>query len=66
MGVEKTPLLADFWPHGGVAIEYGIFRDAHGTSERCVFILDDTGKVKWKKIYPIAERPDIEEIVAQL
>jgi peroxiredoxin len=66
MGVEKTPLLADFWPHGAVAANYGIFRDAHGTSERCVLILDDTGKVKFKKIYPIPERPDIEEIIAQL
>jgi peroxiredoxin len=66
MGVEKTPLLADFWPHGGIAIEYGIFRDADGTSERCVFILDGTGKVKWKKVYPVEQRPDIEEIVGQL
>ena len=66
MGVEKIRLISDFWPHGGVALEYGIFRDAHGTSERCVFILDDAGKVKWKKIYPIPERPDIEEIIAQL
>ncbi|MFH1312425.1 MAG: peroxiredoxin [Candidatus Eisenbacteria bacterium] len=66
MGVEKIRLLSDFWPHGAVAIEYGIFRDEHGTSKRAVLILDDTGKVKFKKIYPIPERPDIEEIIAQL
>jgi peroxiredoxin len=66
MGVEKTRLLSDFWPHGAVAVAYGIFRDAHGTSERSVFVLSDTGTVKFHKIYPIAERPDIEEIMAQL
>jgi hypothetical protein len=27
MGIEDTPLLADFWPHGGVAQAYGIFRE---------------------------------------
>jgi peroxiredoxin len=34
IGVEKTSLLADFWPHGGVASAYGIFREADGVPER--------------------------------
>ncbi len=36
IGVEATSLLADFWPHGGVASAYGIFREADGFSERAV------------------------------
>jgi peroxiredoxin len=63
IGVEETPLLADFWPHGGVASVYGIFREADGFSERAVFILDRDGVIRFKKIYPISEVPDIAEIL---
>lgn len=63
IGVKETPLLADFWPHGEVAKAYGIFRERNGFSERAVFIVDKEGVVRFKKIYPIKELPDIEEIV---
>lgn len=63
IGVEHTPLLADFWPHGGVASAYGIFREADGISERAVLVLDSDGVIRFRKIYPISERPDIAEIV---
>jgi peroxiredoxin len=63
IGIEKTPLLADFWPHGGVAEAYGIFREENGFSERAVFVVDITGMVRFKKVYPIKEKPDIEEIL---
>ena len=66
MGVEKTPLLSDFWPHGGYAAELGLFRDVEGTAKRAVVILDAEGKVAWKKVYPIPEVPDIEEIMSEL
>ncbi|MFZ1947876.1 MAG: redoxin domain-containing protein, partial [bacterium] len=66
LGITKTPLLADFWPHGGVAAQYGIFRERNGYSERAVFILDENGVVRFKKIYPIKEVPDIKEIVAEV
>ena len=64
LGIAKTGLLADFWPHGGVARSYGIFREVEGTSKRAVFVVGADGKVKFKKIYPIPERPDIKEIIA--
>ena len=64
IGVSATPILADFWPHGGVAAAYGIFRERNGFSERAVFIIDAAGKVAWKKVYPIREVPDIGEILA--
>ena len=63
LGITKTPLLADFWPHGGVISSYGIFREADGFSERAVFIIDAAGKVRFKKIYPIKQVPDIKEII---
>lgn len=63
IGIQETALVADFWPHGGVAKAYGIFRERNGFSERAVFILDEEGVVRFKKIYPIREVPDIGEIL---
>ncbi len=66
MGVQATALLADFWPHGDVAQEYGIFREKNGFSERAVFVVDEDGVIRFKKVYPIREAPDIEEILKAL
>ena len=32
LGIKKTALLCDFWPHGKVAKLYGVFRDKDGFS----------------------------------
>lgn len=66
IGVKETALLADFWPHGGVAQAYGIFREKNGFSERAVLIVDREGIIRFKKIYPIKQVPDIEEILKAL
>ena len=66
IGIEETSLLADFWPHGGAAQAYGIFRKKNGFSERAVFIVDRVGVIRFKKVYPIREVPDIEEILKAL
>jgi alkyl hydroperoxide reductase subunit AhpC len=63
MGVEETALLSDYWPHGEVAQSYGVFREADGFSERAVFVVDGDGVVQWKKVYPIGEQPDVDEIL---
>lgn len=63
--ISKTGLLADFWPHGGVAKALGIFRE-DGISERANIIVDENGRVAFTKIYPIAQLPDIDEIIEQL
>jgi len=66
LGIQETRLLADFWPHGGVARAYGIFREKNGFSERAVFIVDAEGIIRFKKIYPMREVPDIGEILTAL
>ena len=66
IGLKETRILADFWPHGGVAKDYGVFREANGFSERAVFIVDKDGVIRFKKVYPIRERPDINEILQAL
>ncbi len=66
IGVTETALLADFWPHGGVAIRYGVFFDDFGFSKRAVFIVDEEGVVTFKKVYPTKQVPDIMEILENL
>jgi peroxiredoxin len=39
-------LLADFWPHGQVAKEYGVFLDVKGLSNRATFIIDAQGIIR--------------------
>jgi len=63
LGVKQTLLLSDFWPHGGVAQKYGIFRENLGISERANIILDEELKVAFIKVYDIPELPDIQEIL---
>ena len=66
LGIKETPLIADFWPHGGVARLYGIFREKEGFSERANIILDERGMVVFVKIYKIGQLPDINEIISVL
>lgn len=66
MMVTKLPMIADFWPHGQIAINLGIFRDADGFSERANILINEEGVVEWIKVYPIKELPDIEVILAHL
>ncbi len=64
--IEHTRLLADFWPHGSLANQLGIFRDKDGYSERANIIIDEQGKVMFVKVYPTKELPDINEIIKAL
>lgn len=61
--IKNTGLLADFWPHGAAAKSLGLFREKDGISQRANVIIDETGKVCFLKVYPIAELPDIREII---
>lgn len=64
--LKKLPLLSDFWPHGKVAQDYGIFHEEFGMSERANIIVDEQGVVRWVKVYPMSQLPDIEEVFAEL
>ncbi|TDW28448.1 peroxiredoxin [Cryobacterium psychrophilum] len=39
-------LLSDFWPHGGVAKEYGVFLEAKGFANRATFLIDQGGIIR--------------------
>ena len=63
LGVANVKLLADFWPHGKVAQDYGLFREEQGFSDRANVLIDEAGKVTWVKVYDIPELPDIAEVL---
>jgi peroxiredoxin len=66
LGITRTRLLADFWPHGQVAKLFGIFREKEGFSERANIIVDEAGKIIFFKVYEIGQLPDIQEIISFL
>jgi glutaredoxin len=65
LGGISYPLLSDFWPHGAVAQQYGVFRE-DGRSERALFIVDKQGIVRYVDIHDIDDQPDNEEALRVL
>ncbi len=57
-------LLSDFWPHGDVAREYGVFLDSHGIATRGTFLIDRDGIVRWSLVTGPREARDVDDIVA--
>lgn len=66
MGLNNLRILADFWPHGGVAGKLGLLRGKEGFSERANLLLDENGSLIWSRIYEIPELPDIDEVLSVL
>ncbi len=54
-------LLADFWPHGAVATEYGVFVEAKGAAKRGTFIIDKAGILRWSVIHEMGEARDADD-----
>ena len=63
LGISKTQLLCDFWPHGTVAQQYGLFRSTNGFSERANVIVDEDQKVVFVRVYLVHSVPDIQEVI---
>jgi peroxiredoxin (alkyl hydroperoxide reductase subunit C) len=52
------PLLADFWPHGQVAQDYGVFNAKAGFALRGTFLVDKTGTVRFAEVNGPGEARD--------
>jgi peroxiredoxin len=52
------PLLADFWPHGKVAQEYGVFNDHAGIANRGTFLVDIHGVIRFAEMKQPGEARD--------
>ncbi|ELT46115.1 peroxiredoxin [Arthrobacter nitrophenolicus] len=59
-------LLADFWPHGGVASSYGVFDEETGMARRGTFIIDAAGTIRYTVVNPRGQARDFEEYRAAL
>ncbi|MCU1424737.1 MAG: peroxiredoxin [Microbacteriaceae bacterium] len=59
-------LLSDFWPHGAVAKEYGVFLDSKGFANRATFLIDINGIIRASFITAPGEARSIEEYRAAL
>ena len=55
------PLLADFWPHGGVAQAYGVFNEVAGIANRGTFLVDKQGIVRFAEMNPPGQGRDADE-----
>lgn len=59
-------LLSDFEPKGAVSRLYGVYREADGTSERALFVIDGDGVVRWSYRSPIGVNPGADGILIAL
>jgi len=66
LGIKKTRLLADFWPHGGVAQMYDVFDSIKGYSRRANIVVDEFGRIIFVGEYPAATVPDMQDVLDAL
>ena len=59
-------LLADFWPHGAVAKEYGVFLDEKGYANRATFVIDTRGIIRASFITAPGQARSLDEYRAAL
>ena len=59
-------LLADFWPHGDVAKDYGVFLEEKGFANRATFLIDIDGVIRASFITAPGEPRSLDEYTAAL
>ncbi len=52
------PLLSDFWPHGAVAQQYGVFNEKLGFANRGTFLVDTEGVIRFAEMMGPGEARD--------
>jgi glutaredoxin len=57
LGGITYPLLSDFYPHGQVALTYGVLR-AEGYTERAIFVVDKAGRIRYVDVHDIEQQPN--------
>jgi peroxiredoxin len=59
-------LLSDFWPHGEVSRQYGVFVEGLGAANRATFVLDREGIVRWQVRTSLGEARDANDYATAL
>lgn len=52
-------LLSDFWPHGEVAQDYGVFNNKAGMANRGTFLVDVDGVIRFAEMNQPGEARDV-------
>lgn len=65
LGGLYFPLMSDYYPHGEVSRQYGVF-DSHGWADRAVFLIDKKGIIRFVDRVPDGGLPDNDALVNAL
>ena len=60
------PILSDFWPHGEVAMRYGVFNDVAGFANRGTFLIDVDGVVRFAEMNEPGQGRDSDDWLAAI
>lgn len=66
LGGLQYPLCSDFWPHGKVSREYGVFNEEIGRPERAIIVVDADGICRYIDVHQLREVPDENEIADEV
>jgi len=59
-------LLSDYWPHGAVARQFGLFDEEVGCAARATVIVDREGVVRWQVRNAISEPRSLADYASAL
>lgn len=62
----QFPLLSDFEPKGEVARAYGVYLKKHGFAGRALFVIDESGVIRWSYLSPVDVNPGANGILNAL
>jgi peroxiredoxin len=57
----KFSVLADFWPHGQVARDYGVFLEENGFANRATFVINKAGELVAKFVTAPGQARSLDE-----
>ena len=66
LAITSYPFCSDFWPHGAVSRQWGVFDEEIGRPERAIIVVDPQGVVRYIDVHQLREVPDAEEIAEEL
>ena len=62
----EFPVLSDFWPHGKVSKQFGVFNEDRGCATRGSFLIDKNGILRWSVINSLGEKRNLDDYKAAL
>jgi len=62
----RFPLLSDFEPKGEVSRVYGAYHASAGTTERALFLIDESATIRWSYVSPIGINPGADGVLKAL